>query len=306
VPVYVYVAAAAIAGSIILLVMSLRGSPEDRLARANLLDGQTEPTDLRQIVLARPAQERVVGPAVEGLASAARRVTPRGMLNDLERRIHLAGISDTWPAERVLASKIVLAAFVGCLGLIKFLSAPSAGTLLFVLAGAIFGFLAPEVLLSRKARERQAEVQRALPDVLDQVTICVEAGLGFEAALNRAARSGTGPLADEFSRALQDIRLGMPRRVALDKLLERTDVSDLRHFVVAIGQAERHGVPVAEVLRIQSQELRQKRRQRAEENAMKLPVKLLFPLMFCIMPALFVVLIGPAAIRISSNSLFGN
>jgi tight adherence protein C len=200
VPVYVYVAAAAIAGSIILLLISLRGSSEGRLARANLLDGQTQPTDLREIVLARPAQERVVGPAVEGLAAAARRITPRGMLNDLERRIYLAGISETWPAERVLASKIVLAAFVACLALIKFLSAPSAGNFLLVIAGAIFGFLIPEVLLSRRAQERQLAIQRALPDVLDQVTICVEAGLGFEAALNRAARSGTGPLADATSR----------------------------------------------------------------------------------------------------------
>lgn len=305
-PIYVYLAAAAIAGSIILLLVSLRGNPESRLARANLLDGQSEPTDLREIVLARPAQERVVGPAVERLAAVARRITPQGMLNDLDRRIHLAGISETWPAERVLASKIILGAFVACLALIKFLGSPSAGNFLLVVAGAIFGFLVPEVLLSRRAQDRQAAVQRALPDVLDQVTICVEAGLGFEAALNRAARSGTGPLAEEFSRALQDIRLGMPRRVALDKLLERTDVADLRHFVVAIGQAERHGVAIADILRIQSQELRQKRRQRAEENAMKLPVKILFPLMFCIMPALFIVLIGPAAIRISSNGLFGN
>jgi tight adherence protein C len=305
VPVYVYLAAAAIAGSIILLLVSLRGNTEGKLARANLLDGQTQPADLREIVLAQPAQERVISPAVERLAAACRRVTPRGVLNDLERRIYLAGISDSWPPERVLASKIVLGAVVGCLALIKFLSGPSAGTFLLVVAGALFGFLIPDVLLSRRARERQELIQRALPDVLDQVTICVEAGLGFEAALNRAAHSGTGPLADEFSRALQDIRLGMPRRVALDKLLERTDVSDLRHFVVAIGQAERHGVAIADVLRIQSQELRLKRRQRAEENAMKLPVKLLFPLMFCIMPALFVVLIGPAAIRIGSNSLFG-
>lgn len=304
-PAYVYVAAASIVGSVILLLVSVRGNVPDRLARANLLDGQAESTNLREIVLALPAQERVVGPAVAGLAAAARRITPRGVLDDIDRRIQLAGISERWPMERVLAAKLVLAALGASIGLIRVLSDPSAASVLLMIAATIGGFLAPEILLSRRSRERQAVIQRELPDVLDQVTICVEAGLGFEAALDRAARSGRGALADELARTLQDIRLGMSRQVALGKLLERTDVADLRHFVVAIGQAERHGLPIAKVLRVQSQELRQKRRQRAEEKAMKLPVKLLFPLMFCIMPALFIVLIGPAVIRIGNANLFG-
>jgi tight adherence protein C len=304
-PVYVYIAVVCIVGSIGLLLVSLRGTAEHRLARANLLNGQPESTNLRDIVLTRPAQERVVGPAVARVAAVSRRVTPRGVLNDLDRRIQLAGISESWPAERVLATKLVLAATFGALGLVNFLASPTAGSFLLAVGAAIFAFLVPDVLLSRRGRQRQELIQRALPDVLDQVTICVEAGLGFEAALNRSARSGKGPLGDELARALQDIRLGMPRRVALDKLLERTDVGDLRHFVVAIGQADRHGVPIATVLRIQSQELRQKRRQRAEEAAMKLPVKILFPLLFCIMPALFVVLLGPAVIRIGNSNFFG-
>jgi tight adherence protein C len=304
-PAYVYVAAASIVGSVILLFVSLRGNVPNRLARANLLDGQAESTNLREIVLARPAQERVVGPAVAGLAAAARRITPRGVLDEIDRRIQLAGISERWPMERVLAAKLILATLGASIGLIRVLSDPSAASVFLMIAATIAGFLAPEVVLSRRSRERQEVIQRELPDVLDQVTICVEAGLGFEAALDRAARSGRGALAEELARTLQDIRLGMSRQVALGKLLERTDVADLRHFVVAIGQAERHGLAIAKVLRVQSQELRQKRRQRAEEKAMKLPVKLLFPLMFCIMPALFIVLIGPAVIRIGNANLFG-
>ena len=121
----------------------------------------------------------------------------------------------------------------------------------------------------------------------------------------RAATSGSGPLATELGRTLQDITLGMPRRAALEQLLARTDVGDLRHFVIAIRQAERHGVAIAQVLRIQSNELREKRRQRAEERALKIPVKIVFPLILCILPALFIVLMGPAAIRISNSSFGG-
>jgi len=279
-----------------------RGST--KAVRANLGAGGRATTDLREVVLAQPAQERVVRPALARLAHAARRVTPRGMLEELDHRIQLAGLAERWPVDGVLATKLALATVGAFAGTVRLLAQPSGGALVVLLAGAIIGFLLPDVSISRRARLRQELIQRELPDVLDQITICVEAGLGFEAALNRAA-AGSGVLADELARTLQDIRFGMPRRVALDKLIGRTDVADLRHFVVAIGQAERHGIPIAQVLRVQSTELRQKRRQRAEESAMKIPVKLVFPLIFCIMPALFIVLVGPAGIRIANSSFGG-
>jgi tight adherence protein C len=214
-------------------------------------------------------------------------------------------VSDPWPLERVLATKLLLGAAGVLGGALLLVSNPSGGTLLLFCGASAFGFMGPDALLAAKARERQEVIERELPDVLDQVTICVEAGLGFEAALQRAAATGSGPLAVELARTLQDIGLGMSRRAALDALMERTDVADLRHFVLALGQAERHGVPIAQVLRIQAVELREKRRQRAEERALKLPVKLVFPLVLCILPALFIVLLGPAAIRISSSHFGG-
>ena len=137
-----------------------------------------------------------------------------------------------------------------------------------------------------------------MADVLDQITVCVEAGLSFDNAVLRVANGGTGPLPEELGRTLQDVQLGLSRSAALERLLERTDVNDLRSFVHAFNQAERYGIPVAQILRVQSGEIRLKRRQHAEEAAMKLPVKLVFPTVLCILPALFVVVAGPAAIRV--------
>jgi tight adherence protein C len=304
-PVYVYLGAAMVCTAVIVLALSLHGArAPGQLVRSNLSNAPGGFTDLRALVLERPTSERVVRPAVTGLARAARRLTPRGMLESLEQRIHLAGVSERWPIERVLATKLVLGAVGAFLGVVRFAAGPSGAAVLLGVAAATIGFLLPDVVLSARARERQELVQRELPDVLDQVTVCVEAGLGFEAALARAASTRNGPLGNELAHTLQDIGLGMPRRAALEQLLQRTDVADLRHFVAAIAQAERHGVPIAQVLRIQADELREKRRQRAEERAMKIPVKLVFPLILCILPALFVVLLGPAAIRIA-NSGFG-
>jgi tight adherence protein C len=166
-----------------------------------------------------------------------------------------------------------------------------------LLAGG-FGYVLPDLLLWSRGKERQEIIQRELPDTLDQLTISVEAGLGFDAALTRVASTGQGPLAEELRRLLGEVKVGVPRGEALRHLLDRTDVQELRHFVLALQQAEEYGLPVARVLRIQSSELRVKRRQRAEEQAMKIPVKIVFPLVLCIFPALFVVLLGPAMIRV--------
>jgi len=173
------------------------------------------------------------------------------------------------------------------------------GTCAFTAAGWFLGYLAPDVILYGRGADRQQQILRELPDTLDQLTISVEAGLGFDAALQRVAASGTGPLAEELTRVLSEIKVGVPRGESLKKLLTRTSVHELRHFILALQQAEQFGLPVARVLRIQSGELRMKRRQRAEEAAMKIPVKIVFPLVVCIFPSLFVVLLGPAMIRVA-------
>ena len=258
-------------------------------------------TDLRQAVLAHSATERAVQPAVAWLAGRARRLTPAGRLDQLERRILLAGATRTWTLERILAAKLALLAAGAVGGVLNVLRSPGTVSLLIAVLAAGLGFLTPDALLIDRAQKRRDAIRRALPDTLDQLAVTVEAGLAFESAVARASRSTKGPLADELVRMLQDVQAGMTRREAMRGLADRIDVSELRAFVTAILQAERYGVPIGQVLRVQSGELRLKRSQRAEERAAKLPVKLLFPTVFLIFPVLFIVLLGPAMLQMSRS-----
>jgi tight adherence protein C len=265
----------------------------------------TSPTDLRRAVLDRSVGERVVQPGVVALAQRARRLTPAGIVRSLERRIDLAGAGATWPIERVLAAKLVLSGGGLLVGLLALAASRSGGGLLLLVVATAAGYLGPDLLLQQAASTRQTAIQQELADILDQVTITVEAGLSFEAAVDRVARPGGSPLKQELAHMLREIQFGVRRHDALANLLTRTDVRDLRSFVHAVAQAETYGIPIAQVLRVQSGELREKRRQSAEERAMKVPVKIVMPLMLCIMPALFVVLLGPAALRIANSGLGG-
>ncbi|MBA2696651.1 MAG: type II secretion system F family protein, partial [Actinobacteria bacterium] len=176
--------------------------------------------------------------------------------------------------------------------------APSARTLAIVAGVVLVTYFLPELLLHSRAQERSAQIGLELADTLDQMTIAVEAGLGFDQAMQRAAANGRGPLAEELTRTLQDISAGRPRRDAYTSLAARTGAPDLRRFMRAIIQADKYGVAIADTLRTQASEMRMKRRQRAEEKAMQIPVKVIFPLMLCILPVLFIVLMGPAALDI--------
>lgn len=254
--------------------------------------------DYRDAVLARSARERALDPVLDRLSRRARRLTPEGVLETVERRTLLAGAPAAWPVERVLVAKIAAGVLAAAATTPWFLGAPSAFRLLVVVAAAAGGYLLPDLLLHNAAEKRRAAIVRALPDLLDQLTISVEAGLAFEAATLRAGRSGTSPLHHELTRTMQDVQAGMSRSEAFRALVARTDVEDLRHFVLAMVQSEAYGVPLATVLRVQSGEMRVKRRQRAEEAATKLPVKMLFPIVVFILPALFVVLLGPAILQL--------
>jgi tight adherence protein C len=238
-------------------------------------------------------------------------MTPAGWIRSLERRVKLAGSSRAWPVERVLAAKL-LAGITVLILVVLWIStfSVSAGNITvtigrFLLAPVLaFGvYMIPDLILTVRGRERQQIIQLELPDALDQMTISVEAGLGFDAALQRFVGSGRGPLVDELRRTLNEIAIGIPRRTAFQHLVERTDVQELRHFVFAVNQAEEYGLPIAHVLRVQAKELRVLRRQRAEERAMKIPVKIVLPLVVCIFPALFVVILVPAMIRIFETLL---
>ncbi|MGY1741091.1 MULTISPECIES: type II secretion system F family protein [unclassified Blastococcus] len=256
---------------------------------------------------AGPAAGPTAGRARPGLrARLVRALTPRGTFARVDRLLATAGRPPAWPMPRVVAAKLLLAVIAAALSALVVSSAPGVLIVLMATAVTTTAYFLPELLLHSRGQERQEAIARELADTLDQMTIAVEAGLGFESALARAGRNGRGPLAEELLRTLQDIGVGQPRRDAYLALAERTGVPDLRRFIRAVVQADAYGVSIADVLRTQAQEMRLKRRQRAEEKAMQIPVKVIFPLILCILPTLFIVLLGPAAMDIVATFSAGD
>src|SRR3954470_9450482 len=267
---------------------------------------QTAPKALRS-ELDQPFRHRVVVPVMGRLSGIGRTLSPDGQSERIKRRLDLAGNPPQWTADRVFAFKM-LGLLFGLIGGIGLSLAFGAGALLglgLTLLLMAAGFYTADIVLLQISQTRQQRIQSDLPDALDLLSISVEAGLGFDAALAQLARNTTGPLADEFFRVLQEMQIGTGRSDAMRGLGDRTTVPELRGFVTAMVQADAFGVPVANVLRVQAADMRVKRSQRAEEKAQKVPVKILFPLIFCILPALFIVVIGPAAITIFRNVVQG-
>ena len=260
---------------------------------------EAAPTELRQSELSPPFHERVLLPIVSRLASLGHRLLPGGSMDRLRRELVRAGRADT-DADRVMAYKITAA--VG-LGIFLPVLASLTGTellrslTLVGVAGGV-GYFAPSWMVRSRAKARQEAIRNALPDTLDLLAITVEAGLSFDQALSRITSRADGPLAEELQRLQQEIQLGKQRGDAWQDLADRTDVGELKSFVLAMVQADQFGVSIVRLLKVQSHEIRVKRRQRAEETAQKIPVKIVFPLVFCILPSLFVVLLGPAAINV--------
>jgi tight adherence protein C len=248
----------------------------------------------------QPFRERVVEPLVGWFGTLGHRLTPSDQPELIQRRLNLAGNPVGWDVDRVIAFK-VLGLIVGLVvgtgvGVGFNLSLPI--DIILAVATTLLGFYAADIALHQAAYTRNERMRRDLPDALDLLTISVEAGLAFDAALAQVARNTQGPLAGEFVRVLQEMQIGLGRIEALRALSERTQLPELRSFITAMVQADTFGVPIAGVLRVQSREQRTKRSQRAEEAAQRVPVKILFPLIFCILPTLFIVVIGPAAIEI--------
>jgi len=226
-----------------------------------------------------------------------RLTTARGVAR-IDRLAARAGRPAAWPMERLLTAKLVLAVVTALLGLL-YIAMKGGPLAVVVWAAAVVGmYFMPELLLYNAATKRNEKIQLELADTLDQMTIAVEAGLGFESAMALAGRNGKGPLAEELVRTLQDIEMGRTRREAYEALGVRCGVDDLHRFTRAVTQADANGIAVADVLHTQAGEMRLKRRQRAEEKAMKIPVKVIFPLMLCILPVLFIVVMGPAAMNL--------
>ncbi len=289
---------------IVVAIMAATSSTE-KVGVARSLDAieaiRTAPDSMRA-ELDRPFNERVTSPFFQKMTDLGRRFTPSDQASRLRRKLDLAGNPAGWDSDRVLAWKM-LGMFIG--GAVGFFLPLLLGNvlwaILFGVGGAVLGYFAPNLILYQKAYDRSQRITNDLPDALDLLVISVESGLGFDAALAQVARNTEGPLAEEFFRVLQEMQLGTGRADAMRALADRTDVADLRGFITAMVQADAFGIPIANVLRIQAREMRIRRSQRAEEQAQKVPVKILFPLIFCIMPALFIVILGPAAIQIINS-----
>jgi tight adherence protein C len=248
----------------------------------------------------QPFLHRVLKPFGTGMLDRITSLTPRNYVLKVHHQLLLAGMSTSVRAEEFITGQVIATGIglAGALGLIALLH-PSASKITLVLVlGPGVGALFPSAWLSRKVQERKDAILRDLPDVLDLLAISVEAGVGFEGALEIVCTHFDSPLAQEFSRTLKEMELGLPRREALQNLKRRTEVPDLSNFVLALTQADALGMPIGRVLHTQAREMRTKRRQWAREKAGKLPVKILFPLIVFIFPAVLVVILGPAGASI--------
>ena len=247
-----------------------------------------------------PFSERVLLPLLARVQSLGKRFSGDGEDEALQHKIEIAGTPAGWTPDRVAAGKVLgfIIALIVSLFLAFVLGLGLLPTMGFVVIASIVGFQAPNMYLYQLGYNRTHELEKGLADAIDLLTISVESGLGFDAAAAHVARSTEGPIAGEFARMLQEMQLGRSRSEALRSMADRSAIPDLRTFVSAMVQADAFGIPIGQVLRVQSSEIRTKKRQRAEEQAQKVAVKILVPLIFCILPCLFIAVLGPAAISI--------
>lgn len=295
--------------AVVLFGLAVESGSSEKKRALRLLESQvsssTESVNLRDQELAKNFGQRVLVPVVGTAGRVARRVTPIDTRDRVATRLSLAGGPAGWDAERVLAFKVIGAVSgvaIGFVATTAFALAPFISIVAIALL-AFAGFVLPDSVLNRKVDERQKEILKTLSDTLDLLTISVEAGLSLNAAISQVVQNVPGVLSAEFARMLQEIQLGVPRSEAFRHLADRTDVEELNGFALAMIQADVFGVSIASVLRTQAQQLRIKRRQAAEAKAQQTPVKIVFPLVLCILPALFVVIIGPGAIKIITQLL---
>ncbi|MCW2830324.1 MAG: secretion system protein [Aeromicrobium sp.] len=258
----------------------------DRTVRSRLLDDSNRKTHAAQENSRRIRQ-------IDRPESSARLVTTPRMLNKIERNLMMAGHPAGWSMRNIILAKVLIPIPLSLLVLKPFLLSGSVIKIGVGVVAVLVGYFVPDLLLGSRAKERQEEMQRSLPDILDKIVITIEAGLGFESALATSAEKAKGPLADELVRTIQDIRLGMSRRAAYESLQARTSSEDVHSFIRGIIQAEQHGSSISSMVRIQSAEMRMKRKLRAEAKAGQVSVKLLGPLMGCIFPVLFIVVLAP-------------
>ncbi len=301
------IAAALVGGGIALVVWAIASQAHEKsVVRESLraLDDY-EVENVRDQELLNPLAERALVPILGALTSLGRRFTPVGYVDGVRHKFVLSGRPSAQAIDRFLAIRVVTVSLVPAAIVFFYIWNPMAfqgKTQMAITALTVLALLlGPDAKLNRVVEERQTAILRGLPDVIDLLVISVEAGLGFEQALQRVIVSVEGPLSDEFSRMLGEVRAGSTRAEAMKAMDARIEVAEVRSFVLAILQADTFGVSIGRVLRSQAEEMRIKRRQLAEEKAQKAPVKMLIPMVFCIFPALFTIVLGPAVIRITNN-----
>jgi tight adherence protein C len=296
-------------GAIALVVIGMRDTQGDDPLQARLTEYalRGEAASLEEIELSQPITERVIYPLARKLGQFAARFTPQNALQNTARRLELAGNPRGMDASMFWTTRIFVALLLG--GLMIFLMSIGLpawgwGRKLLIIAGFIlFGFYVPELLLTSKIQRRQKEIRKAMPDALDLLTICVEAGLGFDGAMAKVNEKWTNELAVAFGRVIREIQLGKLRREALRDMADRMGIPEMTSFVAAVVQSEQLGVSMAKVLHIQADQMRIKRRQHAEEEAHKAPIKMLIPMAILIFPSICIVLMTPALLMLMRSAL---
>jgi len=297
------VAVVGLGAAIALVLFAVLSQAEEKaVVRASLrqLDDY-EVESVRERELLAPISERAIAPVLAGLTGLGRRFTPQGYIDQAKVKLVSSGKGDQDSLDRFLAIRVITVVATPIVAYLAWTYSPIGGIGRLMVTGLALAvcLIGPDSILNRKVEERQYEIRRKLPDVMDLLVISVEAGLGFEQALDRTVSAVPGPLTDEFSRMLGEVRAGATRADAMRSLDARTNIPEIRSFVLAILQADTFGVSIGRVLRAQADEMRIKRRQLAQERAQKAPVKMLIPMVFCIFPALFVIVLGPAALNIA-------
>jgi tight adherence protein C len=299
--------------AVVLVIIGLRNPKTDNdkllLERLEEFSQSGEQVDLEKLEMAQPFIERVVYPLARKLGEITVKFTPQNWLNSISRKLELGGNPGKIDPSLFLALQFIAAVGLGGLALL-YLSVlthttPPGKIFLYTLLVTGTGFFLPQYQLSRSVTKRQKSIRRALPDALDLLTICVEAGLGFDAAMAKVAEKWDNQLCAAFNRVIQEIQLGKLRREALRAMSENIGLTEMTSFVAAVIQSEQLGVSMAKVLRIQADQMRIKRRQMAEETAHKAPIMMLLPMAFIIFPSLLIVLFVPALLQVMSSGVFG-
>lgn len=303
------VVAVVIAAILIYVGSRVPRQDEDPLeARLAEFSQRGENITLEQIEMSQSFQERVIYPLLRYFGDLAARFTPQNAIQDINQKLERSGKAGWIDASMFLSLRFVAAGIAGGLAFLVFtvsaVKQPLSTAILYSLIALVIGFFFPQLWLDEQIKKRQQEVQKALPDALDLLTICVEAGLGFDAAMSNVAQKWDNELSLAFARCIRETQLGKIRRDALRDMADRIDLSDLTSFVAAVVQSEQLGVSMAKILRIQSDQMRMRRRQIAEEKAQQAPIKMLIPMVMFIFPSIFIVLLTPAALRLMQVEIF--